>query len=217
MRILLVGGEEEFLEKLMSILLKEGHRVILLHEREDKCRKITEKFGIEGYIGDIADEKTLRTAKADKMDCVIVLSKNDSKNFTTGMVAKNLGARNVIVRLSDESLENVAIDHGLLVAVESELLLSKVMELLYRIEKYSVIDGMKIFKIKIKTQPKDIPLGKIKGNGDIFFIFAIIREGNVIFYDKDITLKAGDILLIATPESIEVVKKNILAALEVVT
>ncbi|MFT7668928.1 MAG: trk system potassium uptake protein TrkA [Planctomycetota bacterium] len=106
MDITVIGaGEVGF--HLAGILSREEHRVSVIDTDPVKSRRIMESLDVQVLVGDATDADVLNRAGVSKADLVIVVTDNDKANMLTSVLARSLGAKQIILRLHDiQRLEN---------------------------------------------------------------------------------------------------------------
>jgi trk system potassium uptake protein TrkA len=92
---------------LADILSRENHRVSVIDTDPVKSRRIMESLDVQVVLGDATDAGVLNRAGVSQSDLVIVVTDDDKANMLTSVLAKELGAKRIILRLRDvERLEN---------------------------------------------------------------------------------------------------------------
>lgn len=106
MDITVIGaGEVGF--HLADILSREEHRVSVIDTDPIKSRRIMESLDVQVVLGDATDVAVLNRAGISKSDLVVVVTDDDKANMLTSVMAKELGAGRIILRLRDmERLDN---------------------------------------------------------------------------------------------------------------
>ncbi len=102
MDIVIVGAGEVG-SHLADILSREAHRVSVIDSDPDKVARLTEAHDVRVLHGDGTRADLLTMAGVPKADLFIAVTNNDRVNMLTCLVAKNLGAAKVILRLKDMS------------------------------------------------------------------------------------------------------------------
>ncbi|RLA87646.1 MAG: TrkA family potassium uptake protein [Deltaproteobacteria bacterium] len=86
-------------------LSKEGHEVVCIDRRKDVIQRI-QPFVSYTIIGDASDKEILESLNVSSMDAVIIsLGDNLSHSVLVTLHLKDLGAKNIIVKITNE-------DHG---------------------------------------------------------------------------------------------------------
>ncbi len=100
MDIVIVGAGEVGYH-LGDILSREGHRVGVIDTDPDKAKSLTEALDVQALVGDGTEADMLSRAGASKADLFVAVTNNDQVNMLASMVARNLGAKRVILRLKE--------------------------------------------------------------------------------------------------------------------
>ncbi|MGE4620456.1 MAG: Trk system potassium transporter TrkA [Planctomycetota bacterium] len=107
MRIVVVGaGVVGF--HLAERLSVEGHRITIIDADQELVHRIDDRLNVQAILGNAASPKILRKAKADGADLVIAVTDRDETNIVVSLLAKNLGAKKVVVRLRNAELSSAA-------------------------------------------------------------------------------------------------------------
>jgi trk system potassium uptake protein TrkA len=101
MRIIVAGGGEIGFY-LASLLAKESHEVTLIDLLKDKVNEVESILGIATIQGDSTSYKTLLMANVETADLLIAVTSSESINITTSIIAKKLGAKFTIARISNK-------------------------------------------------------------------------------------------------------------------
>ncbi len=100
MNIVIVGAGEVG-RHLAKILSQDKHAVSIIDTDPVKARTLTESLDVQALVGDGTRADVLNKAGASKADLVVVVSDKDRVNMLASLVAKQLGAMRVIIRLHD--------------------------------------------------------------------------------------------------------------------
>jgi trk system potassium uptake protein TrkA len=96
-RVLLVGGGRVGV-LVAQLLEQEGVQVRLIERDAERCRELSETLRRTTVLhGDGTDLNLLKTEGVDSADLFAPLSGQDEVNLLSGMLAKELGARHVVV------------------------------------------------------------------------------------------------------------------------
>jgi trk system potassium uptake protein TrkA len=100
MKIVVVGAGDVGYH-LADILSREKHHVSVVDPDADKIRRLTEALDVQALRGDGTSAEDLTAAGASKADLVVAVSNADFVNMLSCLIARNLGAKRVILRLKD--------------------------------------------------------------------------------------------------------------------
>jgi len=98
MYCIVVGGGE-IGHYLASSLLEDEHEVVLVEKNSEVAQRISDELDIVSIIDDATKASTLEEAGVRGADSVIVLTGSDEVNLVVGMLAKELGAKKVAIKL----------------------------------------------------------------------------------------------------------------------
>ncbi|HZK23948.1 MAG TPA: Trk system potassium transporter TrkA [Oscillospiraceae bacterium] len=212
--VLIIGGGKTafYLARKLEQL---GINVKIIEENLHRCRELAE--GLDNTLvlhGDGTDIALLKAENIDEMDAFVSLTGYDEENLLVSMLAKQLGAKKVIAKVSRSSYDSVVETIGLDSAVSPKLITARDILRIIRggkILSMSLLIGgrAEVFEIipqegtPIVNKPlKDIgiPKGVIIG--------AIFRNEQIIIPNGDSVIKSTDRVIVFTLESlIEKVKK----------
>ena len=109
MKIIIAGaGEVGFhLAKLLSF---ESQDITLIDNKKSNLNIADNQLDIKTIEGDSASISVLKEANAQNSDLVVSLTTSETTNFTTCFLAKQLGAKKTIARISNAEFSNSEID-----------------------------------------------------------------------------------------------------------
>jgi trk system potassium uptake protein TrkA len=203
-----IAGAGNVGRSIAGELLGNGHEVLLI-EREPRALKVETVPGAEWLLADACELDTLIEARVQSCDVVVAATGDDKVNLVVSLLAKTeFGVDRVVARVNHPKNEWLFNESwGVDVSVSSPRLLAAVVE-----EAVSVGDLVRLLTFRQGqanlvelTLAADAPIvGKLVGTvpwpADSALV-AILREGRVIVPSADISLEAGDeLLLVATTE-----------------
>jgi trk system potassium uptake protein TrkA len=203
-----IAGAGNVGRSIASELLGNGHEVLLI-EREPRALKVETVPTAEWLLADACELDTLVEARIQTCDVVVAATGDDKVNLVVSLLAKTeFGVDRVVARVNHPKNEWLFNESwGVDVSVSSPRLLAAVVE-----EAVSVGDLVRLLTFRQGqanlvelTLAPDAPLvGKLVGSvpwPTDSALVAILREGRVITPSADISLEAGDeLLLVATTE-----------------
>jgi trk system potassium uptake protein TrkA len=205
-----IAGAGNVGRSIASELLGNGH-VVLLIEREPRALKVETVPGAEWLLADACELDTLVEARVQTCDVVVAATGDDKVNLVVSLLAKTeFGVDRVVARVNHPKNEWLFNESwGVDVSVSSPRLLAAVVE-----EAVSVGDLVRLLTFRQGqanlvelTLAPDAPLvGKLVGTvpwPTDSALVAILREGRVIVPSADISLEAGDELLLAATTEVE--------------
>jgi len=98
---IVVMGAGEVGYHLADLLSREHHRVSVIDADPTKAQRLMESLDVQVVVGDGARADVLNKAGVSKADLVVAVTDIDLVNMLTCVLAKQLGARRVILRLHD--------------------------------------------------------------------------------------------------------------------
>ncbi len=106
MYIVLVGGG--LIGKgLTKALVEAKHDVVVIDKDEEICEEIYSHYGAITINGDATKIETLKNAHIEKANVAIGVTPEDSINLSFAILAKHFGVKQIMVRMSDPSYEDV--------------------------------------------------------------------------------------------------------------
>lgn len=105
MKIIIAGaGEVGF--HLARLLADEQQDITLIDTNKDRLAYVESKLDVLTMAANAASIETLRDAQINRTDMLIAATASETTNITIGILGKNLGARKVIVRISNAEFLN---------------------------------------------------------------------------------------------------------------
>ena len=105
MKIIVVGGGKVG-TALCRSLVEEKHNVVLIEEKEAVLKNITKRHDIMGIVGNGANFKILEQADVANCDIFIALTDKDEVNMISAVLAKQMGAKETVVRVRNPEYSN---------------------------------------------------------------------------------------------------------------
>jgi trk system potassium uptake protein TrkA len=214
--VMILGGGKisYYLSKLLD---KMGIRVKIVEIDTERCEELSENLSKTLIINaDGTDEEVLVAEGMENMDAFIALTGMDEENLLSSLLAKRMGVKKVITKMSRMNYNlNIVKQLGIeSVICPKQIVTNQILKYarggnfksLYRI-----IEGQaEIFEFVASENDKylDVPLNKMDLPKS--FIIAIIVRGNevIIPYGSDV-IKAGDrIIVIAKSDEFNSVKNR---------
>jgi trk system potassium uptake protein TrkA len=78
-----------------------GHDVSIMERDSTLSKRAFEDHGIAAHVGDATDAALLREAEVGRADVVVAMLVRDADNLAVALLARELGARRVMVRMRD--------------------------------------------------------------------------------------------------------------------
>jgi trk system potassium uptake protein TrkA len=213
-KAIILGGTR--LAKLTARLLADhGIHTTLIDSDMGRCRVIAEELhDVITVCAEPKDPKVLRAEGIDATDVVMALSGWDSENVVGALVAKALGAHEVIARFTNTDLVGLLSGIGIDATVSSRL--SAANEIL-RFVRRGVIHSVVTFSdsdaeaIELEVGPKSPAIGETLADLRLphSLIIGGVQRGSEAFVPRGNTkIQAGDhLIMIALPEAIATAEK----------
>jgi len=100
MKVIIAGaGEVGF--HLAKLLTMEGHALTVIDKDPDSLQQISQHLDLEVLEGSSTSINMLTSAKVQKADLVIGVTNSEDVNITTCIMAKHLGAKRTVARISN--------------------------------------------------------------------------------------------------------------------
>ena len=105
MKIVIVGnGKVGF--SLAEQLVREGHDITVVDQREDTLRRASDQLDIMTIRGNGVSTACLREAGADEADLLVAATNADEVNMVCCLTAKSLGTKHTIARIRNQEYTN---------------------------------------------------------------------------------------------------------------
>jgi trk system potassium uptake protein TrkA len=206
----IVLGATRLAQKTASLLADNGISTTLIDEDRKRCHLIAERFPrVVTVCGSPTDPKLLMAEGVDAADSVLALSGWDGDNLLACLVAKELGAGEVIARFTNTDLVALLSGAGIDATVSSRL--SAANEIL-RFVRRGIIHSVTTFSdsdaeaIELEVRPGSPAIGKTLNdlNPPASLIIGGVQRGDKAFVPRGSTvIEEGDhLIVIARPEAI---------------
>jgi trk system potassium uptake protein TrkA len=220
-RALIIGGGRIGL-RLASLLEENSIYCKIIEQNPDRCAYLAERLNKAIVLhGDGSDQGLLAEENIQDMDIVITLTKDEETNILASLLAKRMGARNSITRISKFSYFPLMNAIGLEQVVSPRL--SAINTILQHIRKGKVLSAISIKGEQaelieaVALETSEIvakPLSKIsfpKGA----MVAGIVRKENIIIPTGDSVIEPDDrVIIFARREAIPKIEKILAVKLE---
>ena len=220
-RVLIVGGGR--IGSRLAVLLDDKHVYTKIIEKNpDRCAKLAEKLNkVVVLHGDGSDQGLLKEENVQETDFVITLTNDEEINILASLLAKRMGARKTITKISKFSYFSLMSMVGIEQVVSPRL--SAINTILQHIRRGKVLSSISIkgeqaeFMEAVALETSEIvgkPLKNIsfpKGA----LVTSIIRNDNIIIPSGDSIIEPDDrIIIFATRQAIPKIEKILTVKLE---
>lgn len=220
-RVLIVGGGRIGL-RLAKILESESISTKIIESAFDRCQELSEKMEKTVILhGDGSDQKIFLEENIKEVDVVASVTSDDETNILVSLLAKNLGARSTITRISKFSYFPLLSTIGIEKVVSPRL--SAVSSILQNIRKGKVLSAISVFGERaefieaIALETSDItkkPLRKLSFPRGAILI-CIIRDDEIIIPAGNSVVQPKDrIIMFAVKQAVKKLEKLLTVKLE---
>ena len=204
MFVIIVGGGKTGYH-LTKILMKEDCDVTVIDKKSDVCKEIEAELECECIHGDATKPYVIQKAGIHEADAIIALTGNDETNLIISLIAKQLGAKQIIAKLSslhysEEMLKKIGLD---IVIYPEAAAAGYISELITKPELFDVafVAHGRAEIMHIKVGEKSKIAGKTIKNMSMpegATIIAMIENEKIKIPNAKTKIKVGDELLIFT-------------------
>ncbi len=220
-RILIIGGGKIGI-RLARLLDEKPVYTKIIEKSSDRCAKLAEQLNkVVVLHGDGSDQELLKEENIQDIDVVVTLTNDEEINILASLLAKQMGARKTITKISKFSYFPLMSTIGIEQVVSPRL--SAINTILQHIRRGKVLSSISIkgeqaeFMEAVALETSDIvgkPLKNIsfpKGA----LVAGIISEENFIIPAGDSIINPGDMIIIfARKQAIPKVEKILAVKLE---
>lgn len=100
MRVIIAGAGRAGLA-VASQLQSTGHQITLIDLEAALIHQASERHGLVALVGDATDAEVLHDAGVERADVVVAMLRRDADNLAVALLARQAGARRVMVRMRD--------------------------------------------------------------------------------------------------------------------
>lgn len=209
MRIIIAGAYAigSYLAKLLS---RNKQEVILMDRDEEKLGKLASDYDLLTMNASATSIRSLKEARVGDADLFIAVTPEESFNMTACTLAKALGARKTVAKISSSEYvepQNLELFQrmGVSSVIYPEMLAAKDiingLKMSWVRQRWDVHDGaLVMLGIKLRETCKvlDKPLREISGPDDPYHIVAIRRRGDTIIPGGNDVLMVQDLVYFMT-------------------
>lgn len=227
MKIIIVGAGEVG-SHLAKMLRAEANEVTVIDDDQARLSKLSAYADVETVLGSPSSVQTIRSAEAEKSDLFIAVYPFSLQeiNIVSALIAKQLGSKRVIVRVSDESslsaenkllFKEMGIDlmfypekiaAGEIVSSLLNSANSDTMEFAggkLQIEMFRVDENSSFVDMKMSDFIQSMPAEDAAS----FRIIAIVRDGETVIPSSETVFRYSDqVYTISTKEGLETVRAH---------
>ncbi len=220
-RVMIIGGGR-IGYRLCQLLEKKNIHAKIIEKNADRCKRLAERLNkVVVLQGDGSDQELLAEENIHEMDAFVALTDDEETNILASLLAKRMGARKCITRISKFSYFPLMEMIGIRQVVSPRL--SAINSILQHIRKGKVLSA-----ISIKGEQAEVLEAVAMETSDIVgkplrnmafpkgaLITGIIREDQVVIPNGDSVIGPGDrIIIFAHRSAIPKVEKILTVKLE---
>ncbi|MCK5507565.1 MAG: Trk system potassium transporter TrkA [Desulfobacterales bacterium] len=220
-RVLIVGGGR-IGTRLATLLDDKPVHTKIIEKDPDICANLAEKLNkVVVLHGDGSDQELLNEENVQEMDFVITLTNDEEINILSSLLAKKMGARKTITKISKFSYFPLMSIIGIEQVVSPRL--SAINTILQHIRRGKVLSSISIkgeqaeFMEAVALETSEIvgkPLNNISFPKEAI-VTSIIRNDNIIIPSGDSIIEPDDrIIIFATRKAIPKIEKILAVKLE---
>lgn len=203
MRIVVAGGGATG-RAIAEALISEGHEVVIIEKDRVVADALASELDCSVIHGDAASPEAIKEAGVDSADAVVAATGSDRDNIVAALVARHLGANNVIVVLGDDTYADALQTLGInKVIIPQKLTAIQTIALLFREVSLNLSDllrhGARFFIIHAGEELDGLKVTDLVIDG-VFTVAGIYRGKEFIVPSKDTQIKEGDEILVVTKE-----------------
>jgi trk system potassium uptake protein TrkA len=214
MRVVIAGAGEVGYN--LALALAERHEVYVIERDVSRYEEVM-KLDVEAIHGNAANMRILQSAEIEKADLFLAVTGNDEANLLSGIAAKKLGAKKVIVRVENPEYVDKPIvkNHpiGLDVIICPQLALAQEAARLIGMPgaiEIVTFSGGRVEMIEIQISADSLAAGKRIKELNLppnVVVTSIYRNGTVIIPRGDTLLKKGDrVAVVGKIEDVESIR-----------
>jgi trk system potassium uptake protein TrkA len=220
-RVLIIGGGRIGI-RLAQRLEKRSIQTKIIEQSKERCDELADELNRTMVLrGDGSDQELLREENVQDVDVVVTLTNDEETNILASLLAKRMGARKAITKISKFSYFPLMMTIGIEQVVDPRL--SAINTILQHIRKGKVLSA-----VSIKGEEAEVIEAEAMETSDIVgkplkdirfpkgsLVTALLRGDDVIIPSGDSMIQPGDrIVIFARRESIPKVEKILSVKLE---
>lgn len=150
---------------LAGILSREGHDIVVIDSREARFKDLNSQFSGVTILGDGADINTLREARVERADILVIATGDDNSNLMSAQIAKKIfNVPRALVRVKDPLKIDVYREYDLEPVSATNLAAHRLAEMVRvprEIEILANLGDVKIVQFKLPTRQSHQKLAKL--------------------------------------------------------
>ncbi len=220
-RVLIIGGGR-IGTRLAQLLEKKSIYTKIIERSPDRCTKLADALNrVVVLCGDGSDQALLSEENVKDIDVVVTLTNDEETNILSSLLAKRMGARKTITKISKFSYFPLMLTIGIEQVVDPRL--SAINTILQHIRQGKVLSAVSIKGEEaevieaVALETSDVVGKPIKNisfpKGSL--VTALLRNGDVIIPSGETVIHPGDrVVIFARQEAIPKIEKILAVKLE---
>jgi trk system potassium uptake protein TrkA len=199
-----------------QFLIKKRNDVVIIEEDKDRAEEITDKLDATVIHGDAKEIKTLQDAGIEQTDVFLAMTGSDETNILVSILAKQLGAKRVVCRITHIEYSQALFKKlGIDAVVYPELTIATQIEEMVRdpdISGFALLDDGETEMVEIRVAENSKLAGskiskiRLPGSSQVVSIVKPNNEREAAFSES--IVKGGDkVLVLTNKDEIDEVEK----------
>ena len=203
MRIVVVGAGEVG-KHLAKMLSKENHELVIIDSDENRLKNLVETNDLLTLRGNVTSKKLLMEAGAGKADLFIAVTPWDDTNIVSAIMAKRLGAKLTVVRISNsEPMSRESRDIFISLGIDSFVYPEKIaaQEVSHILHKSGVSTLVEFCDGRLLLLAVKIDKKRAAEENETYRAVAIQRNGKTIIPSGKVLFEPDDTVYMVTNQS----------------
>ncbi len=201
MKIIIAGGGDTG-EELAKSLIMEKHDVVLIEKDKNRAEELAEKLDCLVINDNAAHPRVLKEAGISESDILIALTGNDRDNVLIALIAKHLGAKDIIVKIDDPEYNDTLLYMGIDKIVNpGRLLTIQILSMIKGVDLMNISTIMRgnirLYSLPIKKKYNGKKIAELPLERGKAYPLLLYRDEQAIFPYPDVILQENDVLLLA--------------------
>jgi len=212
---IIIAGAGRIGKHLAKILTEEQHDLVVIDKNGDTCHEIATELEVITIRGDASKPNIMKEAGIQEADAFIALTSSDETNLIISLMAKQMGAEQVITRLGalhydEKVLKKLGID---LVIYPEAATAAYISEIITKPEVLNLGFASKgdaeIIEAEANEKTTGKKIGEIKMPAETAIIAIFDKKGKMKIAKPQYKIKKEDkILILAKTEKTKQLKKT---------
>lgn len=202
-------------------LTSEKHNIVVIDENSQDIDLVVNDYDVLGYCGNGASLETLTEAGVKNFDVLIATTSNDEVNIISCLVAKKIGVKKTIARITNteyvKQLQTMGNDFGVDHFINPDVITSHEIHSLLRFPSAIHVDTFSnnlVDVVEVKLEPNSVLVGlslyEIKEKLNVsLLICAVKRDDKIIIPHGDFNFQVNDdvYIVISSNQMVESFRK----------